>query len=302
MAKIDVFAHVLPERFYAKMKAVEPEIPKRYAFFNNPVLTNMELRRSHWDGQTKQVISHVNALPEDYVGPDEAAALCREGNDELLEMLRANRDLFEAAVVMVPMNNIDEAVRIVHETVAADPDVVGVQVFTRALGQSIADEAFRPLFAALAEVGAPAWLHPVFDLRKPDNNLVFSWEYELSQAMLQMVQAGLFQEFPDLKVIVHHAGGMAPFFAGRINRILPADQAADMRKFYVDTAILGNPRALDLAVDYYGADHVLFGTDAPLGILPAGATAEIRAAIDDMHVTEQDREAIYEGNYRRLVG
>lgn len=302
MAKIDVFAHVLPERFYAKMKAVEPEIPKRYAFFNNPVLTNMELRRSHWDGQTKQVISHVNALPEDYVGPDEAAALCREGNDELLEMLRANRDLFEAAVVMVPMNNIPEAVRIVHETVAADPDVVGVQVFTRALGQSIADEAFRPLFAALAEVGAPAWLHPVFDLRKPDNNLVFSWEYELSQAMLQMVQAGLFQEFPDLKVIVHHAGGMAPFFAGRINRILPADQAADMRKFYVDTAILGNPRALDLAVDYYGADHVLFGTDAPLGILPAGATAEIRAAIDDMHVTEQDREAIYEGNYRRLVG
>lgn len=302
MAKIDVFAHVLPERFYAKMKAVEPEIPKRYAFFNNPVLTNMELRRSHWDGQTKQVISHVNALPEDYVGPDEAAALCREGNDELLEMLRANRDLFEAAVVMVPMNNIPEAVRIVHETVAADPDVVGVQVFTRALGQSIADEAFRPLFAALAEVGAPAWLHPVFDLRKPDNNLVFSWEYELSQAMLQMVQAGLFQEFPDLKVIVHHAGGMAPFFAGRINRILPADQAADMRKFYVDTAILGNPRALDLAVDYYGADHVLFGTDAPLGILPAGATAEIRAAIDDMHVTEQDREAIYEGNYRGLVG
>lgn len=302
MAKIDVFAHVLPERFYAKMKAVEPEIPKRYAFFNNPVLTNMELRRSHWDGQTKQVISHVNALPEDYVGPDEAAALCREGNDELLEMLRANRDLFEAAVVMVPMNNIDEAVRIVHETVAADPDVVGVQVFTRALGQSIADEAFRPLFAALAEMGAPAWLHPVFDLRKPDNNLVFSWEYELSQAMLQMVQAGLFQEFPDLKVIVHHAGGMAPFFAGRINRILPADQAADMRKFYVDTAILGNPRALDLAVDFYGADHVVFGTDAPLGILPAGATAEILEAIDNMNVSDEVKQAIHEDNFRKLLG
>ena len=302
MAKIDVFAHVLPARFYATMKEVEPAIPERYAFFNNPVLGDMDLRRSLWDGETKQVISLVNALPEDYVGPEEAAALCDEGNAQLLELLRANRDMFEAGVLMVPMNNIDAAVRIVREQVATDPDVVGVQVFTRALGESIAAPQFRPLFAALAEVGAPAWLHPVFDLRKPDNNLVFSWEYELSQAMLQMVQADLFQEFPELKVIVHHAGGMAPFFAGRINRIMTPAQAADMRKFYVDTAILGNPRALDLTADYFGVDHMVFGTDAPFGILPAGGTAEIRAAIDDMHVSDADKQAIYEDNYRRLIG
>ncbi|MBO7674889.1 MAG: amidohydrolase [Atopobiaceae bacterium] len=301
MPRVDVFAHVLPERFYAKMRAVEPEIPNRYAFFNNPVLTNMELRRLHWDGVTRQVISHVNALPEDYVGPAEAAELCRAGNEELLEMLRANRDMFEAAVLMVPMNNIDEAVRIVREQVAADSDVVGVQVFTRALGRSIAAPEFLPLFAALAEVGAPAWLHPVFDARKPDNNLVFSWEYELSQAMLQLVEAEVFRELPGLKVIVHHAGGMAPFFAGRIDRIMSAEHAADMRRFYVDTAILGNPRALDLAVDFYGADHVLFGTDAPLGILPAGATAEIADAIGQTNVSDEVKQAIFEDNYHKLL-
>ena len=301
MPAIDVFAHVLPPRFYERMKEIEPQIPKRYAFFNNPVLTNMELRRSHWDGTTKQVISHVNALPEDYVSPQEAAELCRAGNAELLEMLRANRDMFEAAVLMVPMNNIDEAVRIVEQDVAGDPDVVGVQIFTRALGKSIADPEFRPLFVALAQAGVPVWLHPVFDMRKPDNNLVFSWEYELSQAMLQMVQADLFQELPQLKVIVHHAGGMAPFFAGRIDRIMTSAQAADMRKFFVDTAILGNPRALDLAVDFYGADHVVFGTDAPLGILPAGATVEILQAIDDMNVSDEVKQAIREDNFRKLL-
>ena len=302
MPHIDVFAHVLPERFYAKMLAIEPTIPQVYAFFNNPVLTDMDARRAHWDGSTKQVISFVNALPEDYVGPDEAAALCREANEELLELLRANRDMFETAVGMVPMNNINEAVAIVREQVVPDPDMVGIQIFTRALGKSIADDAFRPLFAALAEAGVPAWLHPVFDARKPDNNLVFSWEYELSQAMLQLVQAGIFQEFPQLKIIVHHAGGMAPFFAGRIDRIMPPSQAADMRRFYVDTAILGNPRALDLAVDYYGADHVLFGTDAPLGIMPAGATAVITQAIEDMQITADERQAIFEDTYRKLVG
>ncbi|MDI9591165.1 MAG: amidohydrolase family protein [Acidobacteriota bacterium] len=302
MHRIDVFAHVLPERFYAQMLTIDPTIPQVYTFFANPVLTDMSLRRSHWDGVTRQVISLVNALPEDYVGPDEAATLCREANDELLALRRDNRDMFEAAVGMVPMNHVEEAVAIVREQVAGHPDMVGIQIFTRALGRSIADPAFRPLFATLAEEGVPAWLHPVFDGRKPDNNLVFSWEYELSQAMLQLVQAGLFQEFPDLKVIVHHAGGMAPFFAGRIDRILPPDQAADFRRFYVDTAILGNPRALELTVDYFGPGHVLFGTDAPLGIMPAGATAEIAQAIGDMGVSDAVRQAIFEGNYRKLVG
>lgn len=301
MAAIDVFAHVLPPRFYTRMLEIEPEIPKRYAFFNNTTLGNMENRRAHWDGETKQVISFVNALPEDYVGPDEAAALCWEGNGELIAMRRANPDMFEAAALMVPMNNMDEAVRIVHEQVAGNKDVVGVQIFTRALGQSIADEQFRPLFAALAESDVLALLHPVFDSRKPDNNIIFSWEYELTQAMMQMVQAGLLQEFPSLKIICHHAGAMVPFFAGRVDRIMPPAQAADMRKFYADTAILGNPRALDLAVDYYGIDHVLFGTDAPLGILPAGATKEILAAINEMNVSDADKDAIRFGNYQRLI-
>lgn len=302
MVPIDVFAHVLPPDFYARMLQIEPEIPKRYAFFNNPTLGSMENRRAHWDGETRQIISFVNALPEDYVGPDEAAVLCWEGNEELITIRRTNADMFEAAVLMVPMNNMDEAVRIVREQVLPNDDVVGVQIFTRALGLSIADEQFRPLFSALDESGVPAWLHPVFDARKPDNNIVFSWEYELTQAMLQLVQAGFLQDYPGLKVICHHAGAMVPFFAGRVDRILSPAQAADMRKFYVDTAILGNPKALDLAVDYYGADHVLFGTDAPLGILPAGATHEILQAIDEMNVSEADKNAIRYGNCQRLIG
>ena len=301
MEKIDVFAHVLPKEFYAKMLEVEPAIPERYAFFANPVLQSVDERRKHWDGRTRQVISHANALPEDSVGPEEAAALCWTANEELLELVRQNRDLFEAGVLMVPMNNIDEAVRIVREQVLADPDAVGVQIFTRALGKSIAASEFRPLFDELAAHDVPAWLHPVFDERKPDNNIVFSWEYELAQAMLQMVQAGLFRDHPDLKVIVHHAGAMAPFFAGRIDRILPPDQSADFRRFYADTAILGNTPALELASDFFGADHMLFGTDAPFGILPAGATKEISAAIDAMRLSDEERAAMYARNYQRIV-
>lgn len=302
MPKIDVFAHVLLPCFYGRMLQIEPSIPERYAFFNNEVLQNIDARRATWDGETRQVVSYANALPEDYVGPSEAVELCRAANDELAEAVRANRDLFEDGVGMVPMNDIDAALSILRDQIAVTSELVGAQIFTRALGKSIASDEFLPLFHEAARLDMPLWLHPVFDVRKPDNNLVFSWEYELTQAMLQLVQAGVFERDPKLKIIVHHAGGMAPFFAGRIDRILPASQAADFRRFYADTAILGNTPALELAADYFGIDHLLFGTDAPLGVMPAGATAEVRAAIDAMRITGAERDRIYYANYLRLVG
>lgn len=203
---------------------------------------------------------------------------------------------------MVAMNNIPEAVRVVEEFVPAHPEILGIQLFTRHLGQSIAHDDFKPVFAAAEKVGVPIWLHPVFDPRKPDNNIIFSWEYELTQAMLELVQAGYFKEFPNLKILVHHGGAMVPYFAGRIERILPEDQAADFKKFYVDTALLGNAKALELCVDYYGVDHVLFGTDAPLGILPAGATDVIATALEELPLSPEAKAQIFTGNAKALYG
>ena len=74
-----------------------------------------------------------------------------------------------------------------------------------------------------------------------------------------------------------------------------------MRTCFLRDSTSGNPSALRLAVDYYGADHVLFGTDAPFGILPAGATKEILSAIDEIGLTASDRNAVLEGNYHMLT-
>lgn len=299
--RIDVFAHVLPPNFFARLCEIEPPLPRRQIWFNTGTLHDMGRRRDRWDHETRQVISIVNALPEDFCDPDLSAELCWQANEELLEMRRANTDMFEAAVLSVPMNNLDAAKRIIHEQVLGNEDAVGIQIFTRALNKSIADKQFWPLFQELCELRVGAWLHPVFDTRKPDNNMVFSWEYELTMAMYQMVESKLFREMEDLKIICHHAGGMVPYFSGRVDRIMPRKFAEDLKRFYVDTAILGNPKALELALDFYGPDHVMFGTDAPLGIQPAGATKEIVAAVMAMRTNKETRAAIFSGNYRAFL-
>ncbi|MGV0167498.1 amidohydrolase family protein [Furfurilactobacillus sp. WILCCON 0119] len=278
---IDVFAHVLAPNFYQKMLAIDPSIPEKAPYVNAPALTDMEFRHDHMQVQTQQIISMMNLNPEDFTDPQTAFDLCTFGNAELETLVTTHPDQFIGAVAMLPLNNPDGVTSIMR-TIATQPHLLGIQLFTRALGESIADPAYDYIFKLANKLSLPIWLHPVFDDRKPDNNIVFSWEYELSLAMQQLVSAGIFERYPALKIIVHHAGAMVPFFSGRINAILPADQAAAFHQFYVDTAILGNPTALKLTVEFFGADHVFFGTDAPLGLPPVGASQEIIEAITTM--------------------
>ena len=301
MEKIDVFAHVLLPNFYQKMLSIDPELPKKIPFINNEVLQNMEERKKYWVDGVKQIISYVNVNPEDYVDSNKSYELCKEANEELLDTLKKHPDMFYGGVAMIPMNNIDGAIDIMEQQVKPNKELFGIQLFTRALGKSIADEEYEKIFETASKLGLIIWLHPVFDNSKPDNNIVFSWEYELSQAMMQIVEKGLFKKYPNLKIIVHHAGAMIPFFAGRIKYILGEEKEADFKKFYVDTALLGNTKALELAREYFGNDHIVFGTDAPLGIMPAGATKEIDDAINNMNITDADKEEIYSKNIERLL-
>lgn len=299
--KIDAFSHILTPNYYQKMLQIDSKIPEKFPFIKIKALTDLQFRLNNWpESRMKQVLSFANISPEDFVIPEEAADLCEMANDELATVVRENHDKFEAGVGMLPMNNIEAAQNILADIAKSDV-LVGAQIFTRHLGKSIADPEFRPVLAKAAELNVPLWLHPVFDSRKPDNNLVFSWEYELSQAMLQLVQSDIFEEYPNLKILVHHAGAMVPFFSGRIDHILDEKHAQDFKNFYVDTAILGNTPALQLTLDYFGINHVLYGTDAPFGIAPVGANDVVSEAIDNLDISDLYENKIFKTNYEHFI-
>lgn len=301
VVKLDVFAHVLPTNLLKKMKQDFPDIIQKNLFLQIPSLTDLKLRHQNFPNDIKQIISNVNLNPEDYYSDAKLTAqLCSDANKELLKIVQENDDIFEAAVGMLPMNNVPQAVKIMDKIAQTDK-FVGVQLFTRALDKSIADKEFESIFEKAARLNLPIWLHPVFDSTKRDNNLTFSWEYELTQAMYQIVKAGYFEKYPNLKIIVHHAGAMVPFFSGRIKHTMTQQEYLDFKKFYVDTAILGNTKALELAFDFFGEDHMLFGTDAPFAVMPNGDTSEIVSAINEMDISDLQLQKIYRGNFNNLL-
>lgn len=300
MTKIDVFAHVLPNEFYDQIKQFDDNLLAKNPYLNNDILTNVEKRKTGLAPDVKQVISNVNLNPEDYVDAKTSIKLCRLANEELISMVKDN-DIFVSAVAMLPMNSVSGAIKIIEEQIVPNNELIGVQLFTRALNKPITDDEYEPIFAKLNELHIPIWLHPVFDETRNDNNITFSWEYELTQAMYSLVKKGYFQKYPDLKIIVHHAGAMIPFFSERIKYTMTPTEYNDFKKFFVDTAILGNAKALELATDFFGINNVLFGTDAPFGIPPFGATNEIISAIDNMNITAEQRNSIYSNHFKKLL-
>lgn len=298
--KIDVFAHILPPNFLKQIQSEVPDVVEQNPFVKIDSLSDFKLRHENFPDQVQEIISNVNLNPEDYFDADKAVELCRSGNEEMRKIIKDNSDIFLAVVAMLPMNNLSESQKMMEEFRQFN-DVVGVQLFTRALGRSIADPQFEPVFAKAAQLNLPIWLHPVFDDNKSDNNITFSWEYELTQSMYQIVKAGYFEKYPDLKIIVHHAGAMIPFFSQRIRYTMTNQEYRDFKKFYVDTAILGNPKALELAASFFGSDHVLFGTDAPFAKMPIGDTEEIVDAIDQMKISDSQKLDIFRNNILKMI-
>ena len=72
--------------------------------------------------------------------------------------------------------------------------------------------------------------------------------------------------------------------------------------FYCDTVLQGNTPALMCALDFFGEDHVVFGTDAPYDSrMGERVYQETIAAVDAMEITEVTRKKIFEYNARRLL-
>jgi uncharacterized protein len=253
-----------------------------------------------------QVLTVANVPVEKFLSPADAVELSRIANDEVAELVVKYPDKFYAGVACLPMNNIDEAIK-EAERAATQLRLKGVQIYSRIAGEPLDTPRFRPLFQKMAELDLPIWIHPTTyeggDMigNAPFDIGIFSWPFETTSAMYRLVKSGIFIDYPNLKFIIHHAGAMVPFFGERIKWVMSLvpqpypNLHEQFKKFYVDTAVYGNTPALNCACEYYGADHMLFGTDAPLG--PRwGMVEDTIESVLRMSIPDRDKEKILKGN------
>src|SRR5205807_8479777 len=86
----------------------------------------------------------------------------------------------------------------------------------------------------------------------------------------------------------------------RVKETLPRPPLDCFPRFHVDTALFGAPHAVRCVLEFFGPQHVLFGTDMPLG--PSNAVEATIADIDAAGLSREDLAAVYAGNAVRLLG
>jgi len=260
--------------------------------------------------------------------------MARIANDGMAEIVAKHPNRFPAFAASVPMNNVKAA--LVEITRAVEQlGARGIQIMTNVNGRPLDDPELAPIFEKMHSYDLPIWMHPtrphkfadypVESESKYDIWWCFGWPYETSAAMARMVFSGFFDRWPNLKIITHHLGAMVPFLEARVG--LGFDQLGTregarpeyeeilenmkkkgrrpvdyFRMFFGDTAINGSASGTRCGIDFFGCDHVLFGTDCPFD--PEAGPGFIRRIIkvmDEIDVSPDDRRKIYELNAKRLL-
>lgn len=326
--KIDIFPHILPVKYKEAFHKINGS--ETFAKMHDiiPTLSDLNYRfriMDQHDGLV-QVLTLSSPPAEKFVGTKKALDLSKLANDEMAELVTKYPDRFVAAVASLPMNDMDASLKEVDRAIK-DLHCKGVQIFTPTNDKPLDSPEFLPLYEKMCQYDLPIWIHPQREPDYPDYrsekvskyaiHAMLGWVYETSSAMVRLVLSGILEKYPKLKFITHHGGAMIPFlhkraisfiefsatrFKAPILENITRPPVDSFKRFYADTAIYGNTAGLMCSYDFFGAQHLVFGTDMPYDSqFGETFTRETIKSIERMAINNAEKKMIFEDNARTLL-
>ena len=333
--RIDAFNHFFPAKYFEKLLASGvPDIGKRVT--SVPALHDLDYRRKLVDSfpDYAQVLS-LAAPPLEVMAkgnPDLAQEYAKIGNDGLAELCAKYPDQFVGFVAQAPITAKDAGVAECERAVKG-LGALGVQIYTNIGGKPVDRPEFEPFFAAMDRLGVLIWTHPARGANHPDyldekKSLyeiwwTFGWSYETAAMMARLVFSKTLDKYPNLKIVVHHFGGIVPMLEGRIGPgwdqlgVRTSDEDYEsLRKslkkrpidyfkqnFIADTATFGGVGATKAGFDFFPTDQIVFASDCPFDPEKGpGYIRETLKILDDYGLSKGDLDKVYSGNLERLTG
>jgi uncharacterized protein len=330
---IDVYTHFVPPTLLGDLEAVsgQPHV-FRTLFGQKPTLLDLDLRvelldRFAIDVNVLVPLPWLDTVPAAANDPEHAPRIARRANDALAKQIARHPSRF-VGVAVVPTTS-PEALQAELEHAVVELGFAGALLPVGPTVKRADHPDLEVLFARSAELGSGIWLHPSRPLVRPDYDdeqvsrflhwQTLGWLDDTSSAMERIVFAGVFERYPDVKIITHHHGAYIPLFASRMQMgwdtfeqlaQLPMETTISrpyidhFKRFYADTATFGvEPLLLRQAIDFFGVDRVMFGSDTPMDDR-SGETfiPDTLASIEQLGLGEEERAAVLGGTARRLFG
>jgi 4-oxalmesaconate hydratase len=178
---------------------------------------------------------------------------------------------------------------------------------------ALTDRSWYPFYEAMVDLDVPAMVH-VSGSATPFFHATGAYYISAdTTAFMQLVQGDLFTDLPGLRLVVPHGGGAVPYHWGRYRGLAdmlgqPPVETNVMGNVFFDTCVYHQP-GIDLLLDVVETENVLFGSemvgavrgiDERTGHHYDDTKRYIEAAVAAGRLDEQARDAVYEGNVRRV--
>ncbi|OMP79447.1 amidohydrolase family protein [[Flexibacter] sp. ATCC 35208] len=298
-----------PELSISKPTAAAQHMQAKLADITGERLSSMRAT-----GIAMQVLSVENT--DVYALPDsEAPAFATKYNDLLAEKMKDHRESF-TAFALLPMTTPAAAADELERTVKTH-GFQGAMIKGTILGEFLDAPKFAPVFERAQQLNVPLYIHPgvppqavidayysnVGDTTGPNEAIAcygWGWHSETAIHILRLFAAGIFDKYPDLKIIIGHMGEMLPMMWTRMNGIFKQGKRSLIETFkaqlFITTSGIFTQPQLQLAIDTIGIDNILFSIDYPFSTNQMG--------IDFLHNIQLPAEQIAKiahGNADRLL-
>ena len=236
--------------------------------------------------------------------PELSIQAAHDSNEELLAAARSDPNHFRV-MASLPVPLVDACLAEL-ERLASDPLVSALILPAVTAEWGLDDEQLRPLWAAIADAGLPAMLHPSQEpwprgLRKWRLGAAIGVPVETSLAALRLILSGLLDDFPTLDIIVPQLGGVLPYLTQRLIDRGRGDARRDVDHYLRDRVYYDNnsyhPPALRCALDTVGANRIMLGSDYPF----RGTLAQCVGDVTHADLDTGQRKAVLSGTACSLL-
>lgn len=178
---------------------------------------------------------------------------------------------------VLPLPDVDAALRELEYAIDK-LKLDGIVLLTNVGGHYLGDPEFDELFAELNRRKAVVFIHPT---NPPAGNLpelelpssLVEFVFDTTRAVVNLIHSGTLERYPDIRFILAHAGGTAPYLAWRISlfEFKPGMYRPDPQEIihssfkclYYDIALSASPHTLSSLKQLADPSHILFGSDYP---------------------------------------
>lgn len=252
------------------------------------------------EGVDIQVLSPIPVTFSYWAEPEAAEEMAKIQNDFISETVKKYPTRF-IGLGTVPLQDVDVSIRemdrCMHEL-----GLKGIEIGTNVNGENLDHPAFTKFFEMAEKWDVPLFIHPWETLggdRMPRHNFMYTvgMPSETALAAASLINGGVMEKFPKLKICFAHGGGSFPYILPRLDqgwhvwphlRKISKPPSYYAKNFYFDS-LNYDPLNLKFLIDRFGSDKVVMGSDYPflLREIPPGKVID-----DTVELTDEQRKAI----------